>query len=96
MKHNFTGRAVFLIGDHHCNMENVYLPGCFFGGSGGFQAISWVCQECLDVILEYITGVSRVFLGPFCQIEFASVASLYKSKPFLQTPKHRHVFLLSQ
>ena len=60
---------------------------------GVFQAILWVFkgtlrlfQECLDVILEYITGVPRVFLGCFCPIKFSWVAamtSVHKNKPFL-------------
>ena len=60
---------------------------------GVFQANSWVFkgtlklfQECLDMILEYVTGVPRVFLGCFCPIEISWVAamtSIHKSKPFL-------------
>ena len=59
---------------------------------GCFQAISWVFkgtlrlfQECSDVILEYVTGVPRVFLGSFSPIEFtwvAAMTSVHKSKPF--------------
>ena len=49
----------------------------FLGGHKGvFQANSWVFkgtlksfQECLDVNLEYGTGVPRVFLACFCPIE---------------------------
>ena len=45
---DYTERAVFLISDHHCDMENkyLYLPGCYSGGS-------WVC-------LGYFMGVSRI------------------------------------
>ena len=47
MKLNYTGRAVFLLNDHHYDMENtyLYLHGCFFGGS-------WVFSG-------YFMGVSR-------------------------------------
>ena len=70
--------------------------GCVKGVSevfhGCFQAISWVFkgttrlfQECSDVILEYVTGVPRVFLGSSSPIEFiwvAAMTSVYKNKPF--------------
>ena len=59
---------------------------------GGFQANSWVFkgtlksfQECLDMILEYVTGVPMVFLGCFCPIMISWVAamtSIHKRKPF--------------
>ena len=42
---------------------------------GCFQAISWVFkgtsglfQQCFDVILEYVTGVPRVFLRVFLSL----------------------------
>ena len=53
MKLNYTGRAVFLLNDHHYDMENtyLYLHGCFFGGS-------WV-------FLGYFMGVLRILQDPF-------------------------------
>ena len=92
MKLNYTGRAIFHPRDHYYDMKNMYLylPGCFLGGSWVFfrliPGFSRVYQNYLDMILEYVTGVPRVFLGCFCPIEISWVAamtSIHKSKPFL-------------
>ena len=64
---------------------------------GVFQAILWVFkgtfrlfQECFDVILEYVTGVPRVFSGCSCPIEFAWEAAMnyvHKNTPFFDKKK---------
>ena len=68
---------------------DLYLSGYFLGTScvfsGYFMGVPSVLQEYSNVIHEYVMGMSRVFLGCFCPIEFALVAALtsaHKRKPF--------------
>ena len=92
MRLNYTERTVFLLREHHCDMENkkllfawVFLGrllGVFRLLHGCFKGTSRLFQVHFNVILESVMGVSRVFLGCFCPIEFALVAALtsvYKS-----------------
>ena len=57
MKLNYTERAVFLISDHHCDMENkkIYYHGCFLGGSWGFpgyfMVVSSILQDYFKIVL---------------------------------------------
>ena len=52
-------------------MENInlYLPGCFLGGSwlfqGCFKGTSRLFQEYFDVILDFIMGVPKGILRVF-------------------------------
>ena len=79
-------RLLFLLSDHRCDMENIYLylQRCFwvffFGVfrlfHGYFKGTSRLFQENFNVILEYVNDVPRVLLGCFCPIQFALVAAL--------------------
>ena len=90
MKLNYTKRRVFLMRDHHCDMENIYICLCVFRPFNGCSKnTSWLFQECFNVIIEHVIEVVRVFLEPFFSIEFAWVTkmtSVTKSKPFLTGP----------
>ena len=62
MKLNYTGRAVFLLNDHHYDMENTYLysHGCFFDGSWVFSGyFMGVSRELHD----YFKNVSMRFFS---------------------------------
>ena len=57
MKLNYTGRTDFLLSDHYCDMENIYLylPGCFLGDSWVFTGYFMGFQGNFKII-------SRVFI----------------------------------
>ena len=75
MNLNYTGRAIFHLSDHHCDMKNIYLylPGWFLDGSfvffllfHGFSMVFsdyfiFRCDSC--VCNECLKGALRVFLS---------------------------------
>ena len=94
MKRNYNGRAVFLLSDHHCDMENIYL------------SVSWALHGYFSAIsLEYkgyFKIISRVFQcdswvhngcakGGFELV--VALTSVHKSnKPFWQKKILKHLW----